>query len=783
MKGFVIYPTYRVLNGKSQVMLFGKLENGESFVTINDFMPYFWIKRKDKERCEQIIKEMGVSITINNEDYIDFDDDKVSKVIVNIPREVPELRKIFLDKNIACYEADVRFSYRFMMDHNIKGSLDIEGNFRKPSAEDKLTVDRIYENAEVKGTEYWPKLDVLSIDIETSMDGNKIFAISLYSEKVKKVLLVKEGNYKNADCFKTEKDMLIAFKEHILSLDPDVIIGWNLIDFDFMVLKEKFKAHKIPFVLGRNDRECNLNINESFFNDSSANFPGRAIIDGIHLMKVSFIRLDDYKLNTAAKTILGDEKLLTQEHRGKEIEELYEKDPQRLVDYNLKDSVLVYDLINKANVLDLSIRRSLLTGMQLDRVNASIASLDSLYLRELKARKIVAPSVASNEREERIKGGFVMASKPGIYKGIIVLDFKSLYPSIIRTFNIDPYSFVPNEKYIHLNDDEKRSLIESPNKAHFRNELGILPDILARLWKQRDIAKKEKDQLSSQAIKILMNSFFGVLANPNCRFYSLEMANGITHFGQFLNKLTAKKIEEEGYEVIYGDTDSIFVNVKDIKHAEKIGKELQDYINDFYNRYVEENFKRKSYLELEFEKSFEKFLMPKVRGSEVGAKKRYAGLIEKNGKKEIVIVGLEFVRRDWTEVSKQFQMGLLEHIFNDEPYEKFVRDFVNDLKTGKMDKLLVYKKSIRKGVSQYTKTTPPHIKAARILGRELPGIIEYVMTVNGPEPLEKTSSSLDYGHYIEKQIKPIADSMLSFQDRSFDDLLQNHKQMSLGSFG
>jgi len=498
-------------------------------------------------------------------------------------------------------------------------------------------------------------------------------------------------------------------------------------------------------------------------------------------MKVSFLRLPDYKLNTAAKTILGDEKLITSESRGKEIEELYEKNPQKLIDYNLKDSKLVYDILETSNTLNLSIKRSMLTGMQLDRVNASIASLDSLYLRELKDMKIVAPSVASNEREERIKGGFVMSSKPGIYKGIIVLDFKSLYPSIMRTFNIDPYSFIPQEKYKKLKD--KSNLIESPNKAHFRNEQGLLPSILERLWKQRDLAKKENDKSASQAIKITMNSFFGCLANPMCRFYSLEMANAITHFGQFLNKLTAKKIQEKGYEVIYGDTDSIFVNTnKDIKEAAEIGKELEHHINDFYNKYVTENYNRKCILELEFEKTFKKFLMPMVRGSTKGAKKRYAGLVEKDGKDKIVIVGLEFVRRDWTDVSKKFQMDLLNLIFNDKPVDKYIRKFIKDLREGKMDDLLVYKKAIRKGVSEYTKTTPPHIKAARKLGREQPGIIEYLMTANGPEPLQKLTSSIDYEHYIEKQIKPIADSVLSFQDKSFDDFLSNHKQTSLASF-
>jgi DNA polymerase-2 len=440
--------------------------------------------------------------------------------------------------------------------------------------------------------------------------------------------------------------------------------------------------------------------------------------------------------------------------------------------------------LEKSNALNLSIKRALLTGMQIDRVNASIASLDSLYLRELYERRIVAPSSFSGESTERIKGGFVMQSKPGIYEGIIVLDFKSLYPSIMRTFNIDPLSFVPESNYKKLSNKEKESLIESPNKAHFKNQDGILPIILERLWKQRDLAKKQKDQATSLAIKITMNSMFGVLANPTCRFYSMEMANAITHFGQFLNKLTAKKIEEKGYEVIYGDTDSIFVNLKttNLKQAEKIGKELESYTNAFYNKYVQQ-YNRPNYLEIEFEKAFKKFLMPKVRGQQKGAKKRYAGLVEKNGKEEITFTGLEFVRRDWTEVSKKFQMELLNNIFHDKPIDDYVKNFVEDLRKGKMDDLLIYKKAIRKGVSEYTKTTPPHIKAARKLGREHPGIIEYVITINGPEPLEKNPSKLDYDHYIDKQIKPIADSILSFQDKTFDELTAKHKQMTLGGFG
>jgi DNA polymerase-2 len=792
MKGFIIYPSYRVKAGKSQILLFGRLENKESFVVIYDFTPYFSIKKKDKENAEKLIKELNYEnlkaedVKIEDSDFKNFDREEVCKVSLRMPKQVPDLRKIFQDNNIICYEADIRFAYRFLIDYNIQACIDIQGEHRKPSPEENFFVEKVYENPKVSPLTFWPHLNVLSVDIETDISGKKILSISLYSDKVKQVLFLgKELGMEHAASYLNEKELLEAFKKYILTVDPDVITGWNLIDFDFNLLRDKFKEHNIPFILGRTDKECSLRLTDSFFRDSSADFPGRAVVDAIHLMKVSFIKLEDYKLNTAAKSILGEGKLIESDDRSKEIQELYDTNPKKLAEYNLKDAELVWKILEKTKVLDLSIRRSMLTGMQIDRVNASIASFDSLYLRKLKELKVVAPSAFVTESDERIKGGFVMQSKPGMYKGIIVLDFKSLYPSIIRTFNIDPYSFVPHDKFIKLPKKEQARLIEAPNSAHFLNQEGVLPQIIQTLWENRDHAKKEKDELANQAIKILMNSFFGVLANPTCRFYSLEMANAITHFGQFLIKLTASKIQEKGYEVIYGDTDSLFVDTAtdNMKKAEKIGIGLQDYINAFYKDFIRKKYHRDSFLDLEFDKAFKKFMMPKIRGAEIGAKKRYAGLIEENGKEEIVVVGLEVVRRDWTELAKKFQFGLLEHIFHDKPIDAYIKNFVDDLQNGKMDSLLIYRKAIRKDVADYTKTTPPHIKAARKLGRELPGLIEYIMTVNGPEPLEKTSSKIDYEHYVDKQLKPIADSLLSFQDKSFDDLIAKQKQTDLSSWG
>ena len=766
MKGFVVYPTYRIEDNKALVYLFGRLENGESFLTINEFKPYFFIKKKDVAKVKKL--KLDIDFAIEDSKFKNFKEQAVSKVILNLPKDVPRLRKAFEDEKIKCYEADIRFTTRFLIDNNIKGSLDIQGEHKKGNY-----VNRIYENPKVKSAEFEPKLKILSIDIETDMKGKEIYSISLYSKDYKKVLIVSNKNLKNAESLKDEKSLLERFKELIIKLDPDIITGWNVIDFDFAKIKERFDANKIDFILGRTEWRSSVRIQSDFFRDSSADIAGRMVLDAIHLLRSSFISLADYRLDTAAQEFLNERKLIDEDNKGEEIERLFKEDPQKLVDYNLKDAELVFKILEKKNIIELTVERSLLTGMELDRVKASIASLDSLYIRETIKKGYVNPSASFEDREERIKGGFVRDSIPGIYDFIIVLDFKSLYPSIIRTFNIDPIAMSPKGE------------IKAPNNARFKAKDAILPMIIQNLWGQRDKAKKRKDDAASFAIKIHMNSIFGVMANPICRFYSLELANAITHFGQKIVKDTASEIEKLGYGVIYGDTDSVFIETKakNLEGAKKIGAKIEKYINDYYENLVKKEYKRKSYLNLEFDKCFIRFLMPRIRGSEIGAKKRYAGLLIENGKEKIDFTGLEFVRRDWTALAKKFQLGMFDRIFHKKEVAAFIKRFVDDLKQGKYDDLLVYRKAIRKSLAEYIKTTPPHVKAARKLEKLTSNIIKYVMTENGPEPIQNITSKLDYEHYIEKQIKPLADSVLVFFNQKFDDIIKGSKQTKLFGFG
>ncbi len=765
MKGFIIYSSHKNIQGKSHVLLYGRLENGESFVAIKKYSPYFFVKEKDIKH----LKEGEFEKTkLKN-----FEGNKVSKIKFPNIYELKEY-KTSIAEDIHTYEADVKYPYRFLMDNNIKMSIDIDGDYEVSHD----NIDRVYFDPELKPCKYIPNnLKVLSIDIETSSDGKELYCIGLFSKDYKKVFLKSKKKINGAISFNREEDLLDAFREEILVFDPDIITGWNLIDFDLKYLKDKFKKYNIPFNLNRDNSVSKLRIEKDFFRSSKADFEGRVVLDGMELLKTSFIKVEDYKLNTAAHKVLGKSKLIetTGAEKYNKIDTLYKNDLNKLVDYNLMDCILVYDILYKGTLLDLTVQRSLITGMPLDRVSASIASLDFLYLPEARKKGIVCPTSIFKVKEKPIAGGYVMSSKPGIYDNIVVLDFKSLYPSIIRTFNIDPASY---------SEKKKINAIKTPANVYFNKEEGILPKIIQDLWEHRESARKNKNELARWAIKILMNSFFGVLANPNCRFFNPKIANSITLFGQDILKRTKLLLEEEGYEVIYQDTDSNFINskIEDYELAIKLGDDLERKINLDFDNLVMKKYGLKSFLEMEFEKCYLRFLMPKLRSGSAGAKKRYAGLIKNKKKEEIQFVGLEVKRSDWTEAAKEFQEKLFDKIFHKKDPTKFINKYVKELQDGKLDKKLVYIKSLRKNPEDYTKITPPHVKAARKLKKIKSSKIEYFITIDGPEPKEMLNHRLDYKHYVDKQIKPIANAVLEFYGISFKEVMEGKKQKSLFDF-
>lgn len=827
LRGFILHPTYRLEAGRPVVHLFGRLESGESFLARDRRVtPYFFIREADAGAARALGATRQAPAPLRT-----MRGEPVVRIELRAPDETPPLRDALHKAGVPVFEADVRFAMRFLIDRGIRGAVEIDGGEdagpgaqatgRAPGA-----VQRVFIDAGLRPADFRPGpglLRVLSIDLETDARGERIHSVALAGPGVEEVLLALPGENARAALRGAtlpcrllpcgdERGLLRVLFSRMREIDFDILTGWNVIDFDLEVLVARSRANGVPFEVGRAPGAARVIRERAFWGRSRADITGRVVLDGIDLMKSSFIRLEDYRLDTAARAVLGEGKVdlgsgnAAAPGRGKAqaIDRAFREDLPLFVEYNLADARLVLAILEKTRLVDLAVRRSLLTGMPLDRVGASIASFDFLYLHDLRQRGFVAPAVGGEAEahgagtpEETVTGGAVLEPIPGLHDNVLAFDFKSLYPSLIRTFNLDPLGLVTGPR-----PEDEKDLIRAPNGAFFRREPGILPELLARLVPQREEAKRRGDPIGAHAIKILMNSFYGVLATQACRFYSLPVANAITHFGQWVLHWARDRVEALGHRVLYGDTDSLFVasgppGGGSGEEALRLGASLRDRINAELRREIRAGWNVESHLELEFETLFLKFFLPSMRHGAGGARKRYAGLLRADaaggaegpggagasgGAGKVVFVGMEVVRRDWTEVSKIFQRGLFERLFHGVARDDvlaYARDFVRDLKEGRHDDHLVYRKALRKGLDEYTATTPPHVKAARLVEGPVEGLVEYVVTASGPQPAAARTAPIDYAHYVEKQLRPIAGQVFPHLGLSFDEALGEARQMRL----
>ena len=700
-------------------------------------------------------------------------------------------RKACQDRHILTYEADVNPIARFLMEHFIQGNV----SFESEPVETKNNC-LYFINPKLKPSDFTPQLRTLSVDIECSMKSD-LYSIALFGQGLERVLMI-DSSTKNGTktkeyrSFRNERDLLEAFFSVVKQYDPDFFIGWNLIGFDLRWLFHKCAALGIKFDIGTDGPAEMLEPRQNF-NQWIARIPGRAALDGINMARSAYVKVDDYSLSTVAHEILGRKKLIEKSGQDKvaEITRLFQEDKASLARYNLEDARLVHEIFEKLNLAQLAVRRSQLTGLALDRVGGSVAAYDFLYLPRLHRKGFVAdtdpqPPVGAG----RAPGGLVLDSLPGFYSNVAVLDFKSLYPSIIRTFMVDPLA--ANMVLHNLVRDSKAAgqIIKGPAGLEFAADWAILPEIIEHLWRERDKAKQSKDATLSQAVKIIMNSFYGVLGSQGCRFYDPRIAGSITRIGHWILNFSREFIEKRGFVVIYGDTDSLFVHFAegDQRTVNETGHELSKNLNRYLKDELERRFKVASCLDIEFEKIFVRFFMPTIRGRDAGSKKRYAGLLMgKKGKPELYFAGMESSRRDWTALAKEFQANLFELIFQkyDTPdlkdkLSELVRSRQDQLYAGELDHKLVYRKGISKRLEDYTKTIPPHVRAARMLDKLDGRIVRYVMTTAGPEPIQKRSgAAFNYDHYSEKQLSPVADMVLRGFDMDFRSITTNQNQLNL----
>jgi len=811
--GFILSRQWRDSRRGLQLDFWLATANGAVQMVFEQQQAVFFLPVSDSARANELLQTVSgwqrKSVALR-----DFSQQSVEAYYFNAQRSLRAARELLQADGLSPLEADINPCDRFLMERFIRGSLCFRDTAAVDDsrAEAALTAvkkttggNRKINAPAVKSASYQPQFKVLSLDIETAMTELSLYSIGVYAcadgVEFSRVFIVADddvsgdgdsansGNLSdNAYCYRDEKQLLIAFLDWLAQYDPDVIIGWNIVNFDMWYLQRCCEKHRLPFRLGRGRANAHWRVVDEERERRAITVPGRVVLDGIELLKVAAYRFDSFSLNNVANTLLGDGKLLTGNDRGEKISDLFLHDKQQLVDYNIQDCKLVLDIFDKTQLLEFAIARSQLTGLALDRVGGSVAAFDFRYLPLLHRRNYVAPNGHLDLEMEHSPGGFVMNSKPGIFDHVLVLDFKSLYPSIIRSFKIDPLAMA-----IGLGEElDQSELVPGFKGAWFAKNNSLLPDIIADLWQSRDRAKALNDAALSQAIKILMNSFYGVMGAGGCRFFDSRLASSITRRGHQIIQETAVFIDKDSdlagtCEVIYGDTDSVFVWLKSVDGDDQAlaqGRRLALQLNRWWTQRLRDEYDLDSFLEIEFETHYQRFLMPTVRGSDQGSKKRYAGVVLKDGQQQLVFKGLENVRTDWTKLARDFQLELYRRIFFHQPYRDYIKATVAQVLAGHCDDLLVYRKRLRRKLVDYQRNSPPHVQAARkaeAAGQRIQSgdWVAYVVTVSGAEPLTAVHSQLDYQHYIDRQLAPVADSILYF----VEDSLAAITDQQLGLFG
>ena len=772
-RGVILQASYRILAGTPVVHLYGALEQGGAFLVRDHRQrPHFHIRRRDAAAAFALGARRQRETASRA-----FDGDPALRVDVATPPDAPPLRDRLEANGIATFEADVRFAVRYLIDRNIRGGCEIKGRWQAGPR-----IARVYDDAEVRPAEVAFAPKVLSFDIETDPKAKRLLAIAVFArsgeEVVDEVYIVDAASRPmppNAIACSSEAAAVDAFVARVQALDPDVLTGWNVIDFDLRVLGQVAKRVQRPFALGRDAGDVRIRPARGYFGSGQASVPGRLVLDGMDLVRGAFLRVDDYSLDGVASSVLGEGKVRMGDgvNRAEAILERYRNDLPTFAEYARTDARLALAIVDKLDLVNLAFARSRLAGMTPDRVAASIASFDFLYLAALRRRRIVAPTVRSSDANvssrQRQAGGHVFEPVTGIHRNVWVFDFKSLYPSVIRTFNIDPLGFAEAAACTEP--------VRVASGAEFARGEAILPTMLDALFPQREAAKRDGDAVASQAIKILMNSFYGVLGTPACRFHNVAIANAITGLGRHLLQWAREWFESEGFKVLYGDTDSVFVGSGlALPAAREAAPRLATAVNEAAAAYVRHKWAVTSRLELEFEKLYVKLFLPSVRRGGAGARKRYAGLID--GSDAVDFVGMEVVRRDWTELAKDVQRELYARLFAGDAVDGYLKRVAAELRQGQLDAKLVYRKGLRKRPAEYTANTPPHVAAARksaSTGR----VVAYVMTKGGPEPVDALRSEPDREHYLDRQVRPVAEPVLAALGLDFDQVVGDDRQLAL----
>ncbi len=781
---FVLLDADYVDDGQVAIRLTGKDDKGNPVSILVNFEPYFYVlpNKITNELKEKIfdIKEPRVKRIEEAERIVGSEKRKLLKVFAFHPQDVPKIRDAIKDfQEIGhenCFEYSINFYRRYIIDSQFS-----PGEWLEAEMDGKGFAKKIKKTKPKKA-----KLKTIAFDIETCEEGpeKKIIMISLFGS-LRKVITYKKGSYpKHVEVLGNEKELLERFVELVKKEDPDIIYGYNSDSFDFMIIKERAEKNKVKPCLGRDGSELKFTRRARI---SSAEVQGRVHIDLFGFISNILspqLQTEVLGLGEVSSEILGDEKL---EMQLEEIFECWRKGENlaKLTEYCLKDSELTYRL--GEFLLPQIIELSKLVGQTpFDVSRMTYSQIVEWYLskRAFASGRVIPNQPKFEEIEKRrlrtpYAGGFVKEPIEGLHNSIVVLDFRSLYPSIIASHNISPENFncacckgekVPGLEYHFC---KNKGFVSSVIEEIIRKRIGI----------KKKIRKKFDERLSleEKALKITANATYGYFAFPGSKWYCYECAQSAASYGRFYIRKIIEEAENEGFSVVYSDTDSVFLT------SEKIENKTKKFLTKI-------NRSLPGIMELELQGFYKRGIFVTTRIGK-GAKKRYALI---NDKKELTIRGFETVRRDWCNLAKNVQRKVLEMVLEKDDVRgaaSYVKDMVEKIRLRKVDiKDLVIYEQLTKKLNEYEQIGPHVVAAYKMKDRGEPvgpGMVIMFVIKKGSgsisqraEPFENMEiGDVDTDYYVNNQIVPAAMRVLGVLGVTEDELKSEGKQTGLKRFG
>jgi len=694
--------------GKNYVKIIGKNEKGKRVCIINSFEPYFWVLLKpcSSKKTQQLIKQIEkikiknktrttvvLKTEIKDKNFLGKQV-KAIKVFISNYKDGHAVADQLGNPEILCRRGyDIHLITKYIINKKVKPLTwyKVKGEILNNSLEfggidASLDVEYCLKANNIELADSQPSFSpkILAYDIETDefeIGKGNILMISLVGKNLKKVLTWKPtSNKPYIETYKDEADMLEAFVEHVKKYDPDILTGYFSDGFDLPYLRARAEKNKVRLSLG--------------LNGSQPRFSRGAMLTGkingiIHLDLLRFIQTaysqylksETLSLNEVASELLGEKKL---DFNPYEHAKSKKKNWNEFAAYNLQDSVLTFKLTEKLwpDLLELT------KIIEEPTFNISRAGLSSLVenfilhnlkkFNEIAEKKPIHEEISSRRGRERVEGAFVLQPKAGLYENIAVFDFTSMHTSIIVSFNISKATLTKNKKNAYETPEID---LGGKRKFYFSKKPGFFPLLLKEIFEQRKKVKAEFKKnpnpitkARSNVFKLLSASVHGYQAFFGARYYSLEGAASVLAFVRKYNKEIMNKTNKAGFEVIYGDTDSV---------ALQQGKHTQTQTKDFLKKL---NKELPGIMELDLEGFYKRGLWVTKRSGDFGAKKKYA-LIDEKGK--LKIRGFETVRRDWCPLAREVQNKVLKAILeqgNELVALKLVKETIKKIKNREINK-------------------------------------------------------------------------------------------------